>query len=96
MKHWILISLTALLTACATTPKMDVVIPGEDKKIVLNPEVYAKCDPLLSLPKLNDGSSIDWDLVLAITVSNFEIHADCVKKQNNSIAIIKKLTNVRE
>ncbi len=75
------------LSGCATT--QDIPIVSANKTTInIDNEHFSPCDPLL---KITPGDS-----ELIITIKNIELYTKCKKKQDNSIILLKQLSNYEE
>jgi hypothetical protein len=63
-----------------------VIPPAEPMEI--DPRVLESCKDLIIPDK-----PLDWDILLENTRKNKLIYLDCVKRQENSIKLIKKFSN---
>lgn len=87
MNKLLLIILASILIGCATTqpPGPTIVI---DKVVHIDPRALQACEPLVGL-----NSVASFEDILATSVQNMEIYADCKGKQDNSIILLKKFSN---
>lgn len=85
MIKYILI-LVLLISGCAAVS--DAVVPPKEKIVHIDPRALEPCEDLVGL----DSNSSE----IETTIRNFEIYADCKRKQNNSIILLKQFSNIQE
>ncbi len=74
-----------MLLGCAHTSPTVV---GNNKPVILSEYVYEPCKSLNTLP-----IEASFEVLLESYINNIAIYTDCKNKQNNSIKIIRELTN---
>ncbi len=98
MKKAVLITilLLSLLQGCSLFQKK--IIPPDaiiDVKVVhVDPKALEPCKALLKLVVTEGRDS--FDALLEVDTANAEIHSQCSKKQDASIALIRKFANLPE
>lgn len=78
-----------LLTACATVP--DAIVPPPEKVVKIDPSALKRCQRLLELP-----INATYEEFLVTSIKNFELAADCARKQDLSIKLLKEFANIKE
>lgn len=86
MNKFLYIILFVLAGCVSTSP--DAILPPKEKVVHIDPRILEPCGDLLLLENPDDE--------LEITIKNFEIFADCKRKQNNSIILLKQFSNYKD
>ena len=93
MKLFLGLILVSSLSGCAlfkTKAEPAIVTP---EQVEVDPRALQPCKPLVQLDTTKE------DLFIALldnTAANTAVYLDCVKKQNNSIELLKKFSNKKE
>jgi hypothetical protein len=75
------------LSGCVWNAKPD--IPVITPKVVhIDARAYERCEPLRPLSNPDE--------LLQISLANMEIYSQCVRKQDNSIKLLKEFANYKE
>ncbi len=94
LRALLLVLLLSSLAGCSLfqrkQPETAVLVP---EKVNINPESLEPCAPLKPLV-VPDGDPQPFVAVLEHTKDNAVIYADCAKKQQNSIILLKKFGNI--
>lgn len=89
----LLVLLLSNLTGCATWFRKNegtaIIVP---ERVNISPESLEPCKPLKELT-ISDDDTAPFVTVLENVKDNAVIHADCAKKQQNSIELLKKFSN---
>ena len=83
----LLLVLSMTLVGCATTNENKIAFVNTEK-VNIAPEHLIPCSPLKLLPE-----EAEFEDSLKLHVDNAVIYADCKRKQDNSITLLKKFSN---
>lgn len=95
MRLVILVLLLSNLTACALferKPETAIVVPN---RVVLNSESFTPCTKLKEF-NLADNDMSPFITLLETIKENAIAYSDCAKKQENSIILLRKFSNIQE
>lgn len=85
MRILLAVILSSLIVGCSSPPKVpDAIAPPAAQKVDIDPRVLQPCKELLTVSQ---------DSLIENTIKNIEIYADCARKQDASIKLLKQFSN---
>jgi len=89
MKRAILISLFIILSGCSLFQQKPPILV--DRVVRIDPRALESCSDLLKL-----SPQASFEELLEVSINNMGLYNDCKLKQDNSIKLIKELSNTKE